>query len=218
MILSAVLFDMDGLLTDSEGAGHQILKEGGRQLGFELSDRLLDEMTGVNDAECVQIFNSNYPGLDGALLMQIYRDRMYAASVGGKIPLKPGVRELLDVLDAHRIPRAVVSSNDRFIIESNLRGAGILERFDTLVCGDMIRRSKPAPDIYLAGAEALHVRPENCLVLEDSPNGLKSGRAAGMRTCMVPDRIPYSDKLAPYADDVCKSLLDVIPLIEPWLS
>ena len=218
MKLSAVLFDMDGLLTDSEGVGHQILKEGGRQFGFELSDRLLDDMTGVNDAECVAIFSANYPGLDAEKLMQHYRDGMYAASVRGEIPLKPGVRELLDVLDAHHIPRAVVSSNDRFIIESNLRGAGILGRFDALVCGDMIRRSKPAPDIYLAGAEALNVHPENCLVLEDSPNGLKAGRAAGMRTCMVPDRIPYSEALAPYADDVRESLLDVIPLIMPWLS
>ena len=218
MKLLAVLFDMDGLITDSEGCGHDILVEAGRRLGFELSERLLDEMTGVNDAECAEIFTRTYPGLDGEGLMQIYRDEMYAASVGGKIPLKPGVQELLDALDAHRIPRAVVSSNDRFIIESNLRGAGILKRFDALVCGDMIRRSKPEPDIYLAAAKALNICPENCLVLEDSPNGLKSGRAAGMRTCMVPDRIPYTDALSACTDDVCESLLDVIPLIEPWLS
>ena len=209
---------MDGLLTDSEGFGHDILMEGGRQLGFELCDEQLTSMTGLNDAECVAVFNATYPGLDGERLLQIYRDALYAASVRGEIPLMSGVCELLDVLDRHGIPRAVVSSNDRFVIESNLKGHGILNRFDAIVSGDMIRRSKPEPDIYLAAADALHVPPENCLVLEDSPNGLKSGRAAGMRTCMVPDRIPYSEALRPYVDDVRASLLDVIPLIRPWLS
>ena len=218
MNLSAVLFDMDGLLTDSEGVGYRLLKEGGRQLGFELDDRFLSDLTGTNDVECVEAFNRNYPGIDAERLLQMYRDRMYAASVGGEIPLKPGVRELLDVLDGHSIPRAVVSSNDRFIIESNLKGHGILERFDAIVSGDMIRRSKPEPDIYLAAANALGVLPANCLVLEDSPNGLKAGRAAGMRTCMVPDRIPYTDALRACADDVRASLLDVIALIQPWLS
>ncbi len=218
MILSAVLFDMDGLLTDSESVGYRVLKEGGRQLGFELSDQVLQYMTGMNDTECIAVLDAHYPGLGVARLLQMYRDGIYAASLRGEIPLKPGVRELLDVLDAHRIPRAVASSNDRYIVESYLKELGILDRFDAIVCGDMISRSKPEPDIYLAAAEALDAKPENCLVLEDSPNGLKSGRAAGMRTCMVPDRIPYTDALRPYADDVKTSLLDVIPMIEPWLN
>ena len=218
MKLLAVLFDMDGLITDSEVCGHDILIEGGRKLGFEISRQLLSAMTGMNDTECVATFNAHYPGIDGERLMQMYRDALYAASVRGEIPLKPGVRELLDVLDEHKIARAVVSSNDRFIVESNLKGHGILDRFDTIVCGDMILRSKPEPDIYLAAADALKVPPENCLVLEDAPNGLKSGRAAGMHTCMVPDGIPYTDELRPFVDDVRASLLDVIPLIEPWLN
>ena len=218
MILSAVLFDMDGLLTDSEGYGYILLKNGGRQLGFELSDQLLSDMTGLNDTECVAMLKTHCPGLDGKRLLQIYHEGMYAASLRGEVPLKPGVRELLDVLDAHRVRRAVASSNERFLVESYLRGHGILDRFDALVCGDMIAQSKPAPDIYLAAADALGVRPENCLVLEDSPNGLKSGRAAGMRTCMVPDRIPFTETLKPYVDDVRDSLHDVIPLIAPWLS
>ena len=166
----------------------------------------------------IAILKAYCPGLDGKRLLQIYHEGMHAASLRGEVPLKPGVRELLDVLDAHRVRRAVASSNERFLVESYLRGHGILERFDALVCGDMIAQSKPAPDIYLAAADALGVRPENCLVLEDSPNGLKSGRAAGMRTCMVPDRIPFTEALKPYVDDVRDSLHDVIPLIEPWLS
>ena len=218
MKLTAVLFDMDGLITDSEAYGHEVLKSAGRQLGFELSDQLLYDMIGVNDVKCIETLNENYPGLDGAQVLQMYRRAMYDASVKGLVPLKPGVCELLDALDAHRIRRAVASSNDRFLVEGYLGRCGILQRFDALVCGDMIRRSKPAPDIYLAAAGALGAQPEGCLVLEDSPNGLKAGRAAGMRTCMVPDRIPYSDALRPYVDDVQPSLLDVVNLIRPWLS
>ena len=218
MKLTAVLFDMDGLITDSEAYGHEVLKSAGRQLGFELSDQLLYDMIGVNDVKCIETLNENYPGLDGAQVLQMYRRAMYDASVKGLVPLKPGVCELLDALDAHRIRRAVASSNDRFLVEGYLGRCGILQRFDALVCGDMIRQSKPAPDIYLAAAGALGAQPEGCLVLEDSPNGLKAGRAAGMRTCMVPDRIPYSDALRPYVDDVQPSLLDVVSLIRPWLS
>ena len=218
MKLTAVLFDMDGLITDSEAYGHEVLKSAGRQLGFELSDQLLYDMIGVNDVKCIETLNENYPGLDGAQVLQMYRRAMYDASVKGLVPLKPGVCELLDALDAHRIRRAVASSNDRFLVEGYLGRCGILQRFDALVCGDMIRQSKPAPDIYLAAAGAVGAQPEGCLVLEDSPNGLKAGRAAGMRTCMVPDRIPYSDALRPYVDDVQPSLLDVVSLIRPWLS
>ncbi len=218
MKLTAVLFDMDGLLTESEHRGHRALKDGGRRLGVDLPDALLNAMTGMNDAECVAIFRRHYPQMDGERLLEYYREEMYLASQKGEIPLKPGVRELLDTLDEHRVARAVASSNDLYLIESYLRGNGILDRFDRLISGDMIAQSKPAPDIYLAAAQALNADPAQCLVLEDSPNGLKAGRAAGMRTCMVPDRIPFTDELRPFTDDVCASLLDVIPLIAPWLS
>ena len=218
MKLSAVLFDMDGLLTDSEGYGHIILKNGGRELGFELPDSLLESVTGMNETECAAAFSASQPGLDGERLVAIYREGIRDAALRGEIPLKPGVRALLDALDAHGVPRAVVSSNSREVIEGSLGAHGLLPRFNKIVSGEMTRRSKPAPDIYLAAAEALSVRPENCLVLEDSPNGLKAGRAAGMRTCMVPDRIPYTDALRPYVDDVRQSLREVIPLILPWLS
>ena len=112
----------------------------------------------------------------------------------------------------------IATSNGTAMVDAVLRAQNIREYFDAVVTGDMVRRSKPEPDIYLAAAEALGVAPADCLVLEDSPNGLKSGRAAGMRTCMVPDRIPYTDALRPYVDDVRASLNDVIPMILPWLS
>ena len=218
MKLIAVLFDMDGLLIDSESYGFVVVKNAGRRLGFELSDQFINDITGLNDTECVAALESNYPGIDGKRVMDDYHKEMYAASQRREVPLMPGVRELLDVLDEHHVRYAVASSNERFLVESYLRGFGLLDRFGAVVCGDMIHNSKPAPDIYLAAANVLKVPPENCLVLEDSPNGLKSGRAAGMRTCMVPDRIPYTETLKPYEDDVRAGLLDVIPLIEPWLS
>ena len=206
MKLTAVLFDMDGLITDSEAYGHEVLKSAGRQLGFELSDQLLYDMIGVNDVKCIETLNENYPGLDGAQVLQMYRRAMYDASVKGLVPLKPGVCELLDALDAHRIRRAVASSNDRFLVEGYLGRCGILQRFDALVCGDMIRRSKPAPDIYLKAARRLQVPPSACAGVEDSPSGLRSVRAAGMYAIMVPDQIPYTPALAPYADAVLDSL------------
>lgn len=218
MKLKAVLFDMDGLITDSEACGHKILKEAAGRFGVTLTDEFLFSITGQNGERCIAAFHAFSPKLDGKEILDIYRTEMRALSRRGGIPLKPGVRELLDVLDAHHIPRAVASSNGSGMVEDYLRSYGILERFDALICGNMISRSKPAPDIYLAAAAALNVPPSNCLVLEDSPNGLMAGHAAGMFTCMVPDHIPYTEEMNAFTDEVRGSLTEVIPMIMPWLS
>ena len=218
MRLRAVIFDMDGVLIDSETASHDILQAAGPRLGAPLSDELLERLTGLNETECIALLRREAPGLDAPRLLREHRAEIVAAAKAGRIPLKPGVADLLDVLDEHRVPRAVASSSSRETVETQLNAHGLLPRFDCLVCGDMIRQSKPAPDIFLLAGRLLGAAPADCLVLEDSPNGLKAGRAAGMRTCMVPDRIPLTPALAPFADDVRGSLFDVIPLIRPWLS
>ena len=90
--------------------------------------------------------------------------------------------------------------------------AGIREYFSALVSASSLP-SKPAPDVFLRAAEKLHTPPESCLVLEDSVNGVKAGRAAGMTVCMIPDLIPFNEDLAPYCDHVLSDLAAVIPLV-----
>ena len=133
---------------------------------------------------------------------------------GGRLPMKTGVVELLSFLKKEGKKIALASSTRRQTVMQQLQDAGILPFFDEVICGDMVENSKPAPDIFLAAADKLGVKAEHCLVLEDSYNGVKAGRAAGCTVCMVPDVLPYLDELKPFVDHVLPSLTHVIPLLE----
>ena len=109
---------------------------------------------------------------------------------------------------------AVVSSTHRSLVENNLRVAGIRDFFSELVCGDMVRRSKPAPDIYLTAARQLTVPPQTCLVLEDSYNGVRAGAAAGCITVMVPNMDPATPEMEQLCRCIVPSLREVIPLLD----
>ena len=101
-----------------------------------------------------------------------------------------------------------------YVVKLYLSKVGVLDDFQTLVTGDLGLPSKPEPDMFLTAAKRLGVAPENCLVLEDSVNGIKAGRNAGMQVGMVPDVLPYREELAPYCDHVLPDLAAVIPLLD----
>ncbi len=212
-MFKAVLFDMDGLLFDSERVGARMIKEAARAQGYAIGDDTLTAMLGVTDAVARRMMSDAAPGLDVERVWSEYAQGMFSLAKQGKMPLKAGARELLDALDARGIPAAVASSNSEYAVRLYVRHAGIEDRFRAIVTRDAGIRSKPAPDLFLRAAEELSAPPERCLVLEDSLNGVKAGRAAGMTVCMIPDMIPCSDACAPYCDHVAASLSDVIPLL-----
>ena len=112
------------------------------------------------------------------------------------------------------IPKAVASSNGPGAIRAYLTGAGIAGRFDQVISGNDCARSKPEPDIFLLAAERLGVPPEACLVVEDSPSGVRAGRAAGMTVCMIPDLAPFTEELRPCCDWVLPSLKELADALE----
>ena len=130
------------------------------------------------------------------------------------MPVKRGLPELLDYLKENRYQTAVASSSSRATVEDYLRRAGMEKTFSALVCGDMITRGKPEPDIFLKAAEELGAAPEDCLILEDSSNGIRAAHAAGMRVIMVPDLIEPTADLRAMTSKVCGSLHDIIPFLE----
>lgn len=130
------------------------------------------------------------------------------------MPVKRGLPELLDYLKENRYQTAVASSSSRATVEDYLRRAKMEGIFSTLICGDMVTRSKPEPDIFLKAAEELGAAPADCLILEDSPNGIRAAHAAGMRVIMVPDLIEPTADLRAMASKVCESLHDVILFLE----
>ncbi|MBR3107588.1 MAG: HAD family phosphatase [Clostridia bacterium] len=212
MSFQALVFDMDGLLMDSERVGLDVMRACGRLQGFDIPAAVVRETIGSNEQSCGDYYHQFFPDLDTRRLFLDFTNAMREMAEQGKIPLKKGVGELLEEGKKRKIPMAVASSSDLGTIGIYLRSAGVISYFDALITGDGLP-SKPAPDVFLKAAAALNADPKCCLVLEDSVNGVKAGRAAGMTVVMVPDLIPCTDDLTPYVDHVLPDLSAVLPLL-----
>lgn len=214
IVLQGVIFDMDGVLVDTEPIWDSIWPACFEQMGLPLPPESFYTggrgMSGETYANYVQGF---YPQVDAkelvALFMKLGEERF---ALG--VPVKPGARELLDYLKGQGVPCAVASSSLRSIIECNLRSTGLAGYFDVIVSGQDVTFTKPDPTIFLLAAERLGVDIRRCLVLEDSLNGVRAGHAAGAVTVMVPDLIPPNDEIAQIYDGCCTDLLEVKSLLE----
>ena len=211
-MIRAVIFDMDGLLMDSEGVGLRVIQACGRRQGVAISASHVIRTIGANRQWSEDFYTGLYPTLNTRRLFDDFENEMNRRAQQGLIPLKKGAKALLEHLRRQGVPQAVASSSDPVTIATYLRAAGITDYFAALVSARGLP-SKPAPDVFLKAAEALKTPPKDCLVLEDSANGVKAGRAAGMQVCMIPDLIPYTDDLAPFCDRVLSDLSAVIPLV-----
>jgi HAD superfamily hydrolase (TIGR01509 family) len=185
--VEAALFDMDGLLLDTEVIYIEAMQAAARTLGREMSLDFCHSMVGVPSHECNLMIEAYYG--EGFSLTEfrehfsVHRRRL----MDGGIPVKPGVVELLDFLAGRGLPLAVATSAGRATAEHHLGRAGLLDRFTTLATRDDVERAKPHPDVYLEAARRLGVAPERCLAFEDSNIGLEAAHAAGAMAFMVPD-------------------------------
>ena len=130
------------------------------------------------------------------------------------MPCKPGLKELLALLESRGMPRIVASSSPRSMIEQNLQTTGTARYFHDVVCGADVKRSKPAPDIFLEAARRLELDIHDCLVLEDSFNGVRAGHAAGAVTVMVPDLAQPDEEIRQLYTCCCHDLLEVRDLLQ----
>ena len=213
MSFQAVIFDMDGLLMDSERVGLDVMHGCGLLQGYDIPVAMVRETIGSNKQSSSDLYHRFFPDLDTDRLFLDFKNAMCDLAKKGKIPLKQGALKLLKALRERNIPMAVASSSGQSTISVYLHSVGVIAYFDALITGSGLP-SKPAPDVFLKAASALGAEPKRCLVLEDSLNGIKAGRAAGMTVMMVPDVFPYTDDLAPYVDHVAPDLAAVIPLLD----
>jgi HAD superfamily hydrolase (TIGR01509 family) len=207
----AVIFDMDGLLLDTEPLAARAWAEAAATLGVAFDADLAARMIGRNFADCSAMARAHYPDdypVD-ALLARWHATYDAIVARDG-LSLKPGVAELLDWLDAHGIVRAVATSTRRDRALAKLAHTALLPRFAALVGGDEIERGKPAPDIYVEAARRLAAAPGTCVVLEDSDPGVRGALAAGMTPIMVPDLLPPSAELQAAELLIDATLHDVI--------
>lgn len=206
----AVIFDMDGLMIDSERLAIDAWQHAGRELGFPVGDEVCLRMIGRNDADSAAILVAEYgDAFPLQAIQERYEHLLDEAIAAGRITLKAGLLELLDFLDRIAMPCAVATSTVRVRAEAKLGGLGLLGRFVAVVSGDQVDRPKPAPDIFLEAARRLGAAPERCVVLEDSDTGVQAAHAAGMTPVMVPDIKPPSPESLQRAHRVFPSLVEV---------
>ena len=215
----AVLFDMDGVLFDSEQAVIDCWDPVAERYGIkDILPKLL-ACIGITEEASARVFRDAY-GED--FPYERYRkevnERYRKMRAEGRLPMKPGVTEILSWLRERKIPAAVASSGPQKHVAELLAMAGIDGCFQAVIGGDMVKRGKPAPDCFLAAAEALGADPSECIVIEDSYQGVRAGHAAGMTVYMVPDLLPPTEESYQLAKAVLPSLCAVRKEIENGLS
>ena len=202
----AVLFDMDGLLIDSEPLWLEVERAVMARLGSGWTEADQAALLGGSLNRTVRYLLAHAarpapPEIVGEWLMADISDLVRRDGV----PLRPGARELLASVEAAGLPRALVTSSERGFMDTVLARTGM--RFDVLVCAEDVSATKPDPEPYLLAAKLLDVNPARCFALEDSPNGVASAQAAGCRVIAVPSLVPI--EAAPGLI-VVRSLLDLV--------
>jgi len=206
----AVIFDMDGLMLDTERLALAAWQQASAALGLRCDPDVARRMVGRNQADAMAIVREHHGADFPVDAVMAESAAAYEAIVAREgIALKPGLAALLDWLAGERIATAVATSTRRGRALTKLERTGLLQRFTAIVGGDEVARGKPAPDIFLAAAARLAHAPERCIVLEDSEPGLHGAHAAGIAPIMVPDLHPPSADLLALAPLVLASLDDV---------
>ena len=199
----ALVFDMDGLIVDSEPLWFRVERDFARQRGGEFDAELARTCVGRGMAHTLGVMRDAL-GIrvdvdrDAAVIEDLFIGRV------GELSLKPGFQDLFDDVRARGIPRAVGSSSARRLVLAVLGRFGLREGFDAVVTGDCVPHPKPAPDIFLEAARRIGVEAPGCVVLEDSMSGVRAARAADMRVIAVPegDRAPFAGVADAVVDDL----------------
>lgn len=206
----AVIFDMDGLLLDTERIAYQAWMQAAKAWGIELPNTLYYQVIGrtLKDTEAIfkAHFGAGFPFHEVRQLRLNYAEELIATD---GLPTRPGATELLDMLHAHAVPKAIATSTVRAEAWRRLDIARLSRHFDILCGGDEVERGKPAPDLFLLAAHRLHIRPSACVVLEDSEYGVQAAKEAGMTPLLVPDIKPPSEHGKALAHNIYASLHEV---------
>jgi len=207
--VAGVVFDMDGLMIDTETVWRDVQLAEAEALGVDLPLAVILSLIGQRWQVNRRILQDHFgPDFDVEGFAAA-ASRRHAASCRAGVAVKAGVIELLDLLDALGLPRAIATSSDRQVVAERLGPGGLLQRFDAVITNEDCAQGKPHPEPYLNAASALGLAPADCLALEDSYSGVRSAHAAGMMTVMVPDLLPATDEIRDICTAVAESLHQV---------
>ena len=211
---TCVIFDMDGVIFDSERACLYTWTEAAETFGLKNIREVFDKCIGTNNNQTREIVEQAYagefgPGIADKILSESSR-LFHEKYDGGKLPIKSGVREILEYLKKENIRCAVASSTREAAVRQELTDAGYVDYFEEIVGGDSVKISKPNPEIYLLACKRMNVEPKYAFAIEDSYNGIRAAHAAGMRPIMVPDMIPANDEMLKLSEIICNDLTKVV--------
>lgn len=214
-MVKAVIFDMDGLILDTEKLLVKYWCVAANEAGFPMQRQHALNIRSLARKFAIPYLQGEFgEDFDYVSIRARRMELMSQALERDGLQLKRGVRELLDFLNKSGIPAAVATATDFQRTKDYLTRVGIFDRFDRIVCATMVENGKPKPDIYLYAAQQLGFAAGECMALEDSPNGVRSAAAAGCVTVMVPDLTQPDEEISALIYAKAESLLDVRALIE----
>lgn len=214
-MIKAVIFDMDGVLIDTEKWLQQYWRQAAAEAGFDMTKEhtlSIRSLAGKYAAPYLQgIFGEKFSYWD---IRERRKELMKEHIAQHGIEKKPGVDEVLDYLRAHGIRTAVATATDPIRAKEYLTKIGIYDKFDEVVCATMVENGKPKPDVYLYACKQIGENPKDCIAVEDSPNGVRSAVDAGIRTVMVPDLAKPDEETAKIITAEANTLFDLISMLE----
>jgi len=211
----AILFDMDGLMIDTESISSESWRRAARELAVDIPEAVLLNMVGLSVLKSLDLIAEHFQDRTLAESLSQHCRRHYRELLThGELKLKPGIVEMLDWVERCGLPHAVATSTQRQLCDLKLQRSGLAPYFVHTVAGDEVSNTKPAPDVYLAAAAKLDIAPAACIVLEDSLIGMHAALAAGMRVILIPDLLIPEPHQTSAAMAVCRDLHEARLLLQ----
>ena len=214
--IKAVVFDVDGLMIDTERLWVESMMEAGKQLNYNYDEKYIISIAGLRkdlyDAQLSQYMGECF---DVEKVREIACKIFDYKLENGQLKSRPGVKELISYLKKKRLTLAIASSSTKEEVEYRLNLIGVdIKLFDNIIGGDMVKKAKPDPEVYLKSCQVLGIEPKFVMALEDSEFGIEAAGRAGLVPIHIPDLKPSTDKTRQYAYKTFESLFDVIDLFE----
>lgn len=216
-MIKGLIFDMDGLILDTESISNKLLIDIFSKYDINLNEEIISKTIGLEKKKAMKVFEEylgdNIPIKD---IINLHKKVVNDYLEKNGVPVKLGLIELLNYLDEEKIKKVVATSSYRKVAENVLIRANVYNRFDDIICGDEIKESKPSPDIFLKALEKLNLSADEVIVLEDPRMGILAAHRAKIKSIMIPDILPADEETKKLYFKECKSLLDVIHLLKTF--
>lgn len=206
MSIKAIIFDMDGVILDSETISGKCWTIAQDEMEVSTDKDFINMCRGSNHNDTLKILKEVFgEDFDSEAFLNRTTELFYMYEDAHGIPLMPYAKEILNYLKP-KYRLALASSTNGRAVERQLTNAGVIDFFETRTTGEMVEHSKPDPEIYLMACRSLGLEPEECLAVEDSPNGIRSAAAAGLKVIMVPDKVEPFPEIEMLCWKVCLTL------------